>query len=161
MPRHMMQAVRTARRSWSWAALWCFAKGIADNVFVKQLSSVLRQYRLTLKGKPPTDADVKALKSLELFVGDAASGAAYSLMEAFCPELRQSTLLMRIAQLRSARVASAGTDERATARASPAFIFDCLRVYRLTGEYSKDDVYTVAKRTGQEETACAGAPSPQ
>ena len=100
--------------------LSAFAKAVADNASVPKIIAVLRQYGLTFKGKVLNDCNVRALKVLMPFVGDAACGAAYSLMEAFCPELRESTLLMRIAQFSLGRVASTVMEREASARASQA-----------------------------------------
>ena len=125
------------------------AKAIVENASGPKLTAALKPYGLTFKGKALTEANVKALKSLAPFVGDAACGMSYSLVESFCPELREATLLMRIAQLATARAASSAMERTASARASLVFVFDCLRMYRLTGDCP--DVYTVNKVTGQEK----------
>jgi hypothetical protein len=65
-------------------------------------------------------------------------------MEAFCPELREPTLLMRIGQLCQGRAATG-------ACASMVYIVDCLWVFRVTGDCSKEDGYTVSRVTGQEK----------
>ena len=114
-----------------------------------KLIVAMKPYGLTFKGKALTEANIKALKCLAPFVEDAACCMAYSIVESFCPELREATLLMRIAQLATARGASSGMEKAASACASLAFVFDCLRVYRLTGDCP--DVYTVSKVTGQEK----------
>ena len=85
---------------------------------------------LTCKGKAFTDAGVKALKALAPCVGNTACCTAFVLMEACCPEMRDSTLLMRIAQLCTRRY----PDNADAACESMVFVFDCLRVGRLTGE---------------------------
>jgi hypothetical protein len=73
-------------------------------------------------------------------------------MECVCPELRESTLLMLIAQLSSARGGStSGEKDDDAATGTLAFVFDCLRVYRLTGDCPKEDVYTVSNISGQEK----------
>ena len=123
-----------------------FLHGIDENLSLPKLFAEIRKYGLTFKGKALLEASVKGLKSLTPFVPDAQCGAAYALMEAFCPELREPTLLMRIAQLVSGKSA-----DFAAARASLVFIFDSLRVARLTGDSPKGEVYTVAKLTGQEK----------
>ena len=84
----------------------------------------LQTYGLTYKGKPITDAVVKALKALAPFVVNAACCTAFGLMEACCPELRDTTLLMRIAHLCSRR----HPDNTDAACESMVFVFDCLRV---------------------------------
>jgi hypothetical protein len=61
---------------------------------------------------------------------------------------------MRIAQLSTARVGSA-IDKQTSARDSLVLVFDCLRVWRLTGDCPKDDTYTVGKVTGQEKKGAA------
>ena len=107
------------------ARLCSVAKYIADNASVPKLAAAPKPYGLTFKGKPITEANIKALKSLAPFVGDAACNMAYSSVEYSCPELRDATLLMRIAQLSTARTASFAMEKTASARASLAFIFEC------------------------------------
>jgi hypothetical protein len=77
------------------------------------------------------------------------------MMEAICLELREATLLMRIAQLSSGRGAGDSAFGEARARESLAFVFDCLRVARLTGDCLKEDALTVGKVTGQEKNVPA------
>ena len=108
------------------------------SVPVPKLCVVIKGYGLTFKGKALTETNVKALKSIIPFVGNAACAHAYSLMEVFCPELREATLLMRIAQLSTGRAAGSSKEKQEdTACGSLAFVFDCLRVFRLTGNFPK------------------------
>ena len=95
---------------------------------------------------------MKALKSLEPFLSKKVCASAYSLAEPFCPELQNPTLLMRIAQLSSARGGPRGEEAATSAAsgASMALVFDTLRVWRLCGEYKPDHVYTLSLITGQE-----------
>ena len=133
-------------------SFWKFAeKAIKDNVSLPKLSVALRQYGMTFKGMALTDANVKAFKSLAAFVEDGACGVACSLVEAYCPEIWDPTLLMRVAQLSAARAGVGEVDREERARASLIFIFDCLRVLRLTGSCSNEEGYTVGKVTGQEK----------
>ena len=67
-------------------------------------------------------------------------------MEDCCPEVRDATLLMRIAQLCARRY----PDNPDAACESMVFVFDCLRVGRLTGERPLQNAYTVGDVTGQE-----------
>ena len=127
-------------------------RAVADNVSLPKMCAAIRAYGLTFKGKALTEGNVKAFKSLVPFVGNEACAQAYSLMECVCPELRESTLLMRVAQLSSAKASSNSSDKQdESACHSLAFVFDCLRVYRLTGNCPKEDVYTVSKISGQEK----------
>ena len=127
-------------------------KAVADNVSLPKLCAAIRGYGLTFKGKALTESNVKAFKSLVVFVTNAACAQAYSFMECICPELRESTLLMRIAQLSSARAGSTSGDKPDEfACTSLAFVFDCLRVFRLTGNCPKEDIYTVSNISGQEK----------
>ena len=130
------------------------AQAIADNISIPTLTKVIQKYGLTFRGKPISETGVKALKAVIPFVVDAGCNAAYSLTESFCPEIREATMLMRIAQLSAARLCST-VDKETSARASLRFVFDCLRVFRLTGDFPKDDVYTIAKITGQEKKSPA------
>jgi len=122
------------------------AKALADQVSTPKFREAIGQYRLTFKREPLTDNLIKALKGLSTFVVDKPCGTAYRLMEVFCPELREPTLLMRICQLCQGRPVSTG---------ACANIFDCLRVFRLTGGCIKEDAYTVSKVTGQEKNTPA------
>ena len=109
-------------------------KAVADNVSLPELCVAVRAYGLTFKGKARTEGNVKAFKSLVPSVANAACFDALSLLECICPELRESTLLMRIAQLSSSRGGSTTSDKPDDyACNSLAFVFDCLRVYRLIG----------------------------
>ena len=115
----------------------------ATNLSIPKAQAALKQAGLSFKGKGLTDQLVKAMKALAPFVGDADCCAAFSMLECICPEMREPTLLMRMAQLSSARVGSVATD-------SLAFAFDCLRIGRLVGEIKKEDSYTVATVVGQQ-----------
>ena len=96
-----------------------------------------------------TDQTIKAVQHLAPFVSDAQCCAAFSMMEAFCPELREPTLLLRIAQLCSARAERTEPLARA-AVTSLAFVLNDLRVGRLTGDIQRGSPYTVAIVTGQQ-----------
>ncbi len=111
-----------------------YQKAVAENISLPKLTKVLTTYGITFKGNALTEAHAKALKSLTPFVGNHACAVAYSLAEAFCPELREPTLLMRLAQLCKARAAPSQADKDAAACDSMAFVLDCLRVARLTGD---------------------------
>ena len=82
---------------------------------------------------------------------------ACSLAEAVCPELREPTLLLRLAQLSNGRAATSKADRDGAARESMVFILDCLRVARLTGEIPKGEGLTLNKITGQERKTPAMA----
>ena len=112
------------------ARLTKFKQALARKQSIPKTKEELKTFGLTFKGKPFTDAVVKALKALAPFVGNAACCTAFGLMEACCPEMRDPTLLMRIAQLCTRR----HPDNANAACESMVFVFDCLRVGRLTGE---------------------------
>ncbi|CAK0811629.1 unnamed protein product, partial [Prorocentrum cordatum] len=99
-----------------------YQKAVAENISLPKLTKVLTTYGITFKGNALTAAHAKALKSLTPFVGNHACAVAYSLAEAFCPELREPTLLMRLAQLCKARTAPSQADKDAAACDSMAFV---------------------------------------
>ena len=103
---------------------------MANNLSIPKLKEELKPYGLTFKGKQLTDPVVKALKALAPFVVKTACCTAFVLIEACCPEMREHTLLMRVAQLCTKR----HPDNTDAACESMVFVFDCLRVGRLTGE---------------------------
>ena len=103
--------------------------------------TALKQTGLSFKGKPLTEQMVKGLKALAPFVEDAASCAAFSMLECLCPEVREPTLLMRIAQLSTTRLAGVAAE-------SLVFSLNCLRIGRLAGDIK--DAYTVATVAGQQ-----------
>ena len=120
-----------------------FRTGLAQSASLPKLNGILKKYGVSFKGKAVTEASAKALKCLAPFVCDSQCRLAYSLVDMFCPELREATLLMRIAQLSAVRApcaaggsasASGGTDGSVSASGGVnalKFIFDCLRVARL------------------------------
>ena len=128
------------------AKLSKFKQGLARNLSIPKLKEEMRGLGLTFKGKAFTDTVVKALKALSNFVLNGPCCTAFGLMEACCPELRDATLLMRIAQLCARR----SPDNPGAACEAMVFIFDCLRVYRLTGDRPAGNTYTVGDVTGQE-----------
>ncbi|CAK0819347.1 unnamed protein product [Prorocentrum cordatum] len=132
-------------------------KAMADNLSLPKLFAALKSYGLAFKGKPLAESHAKCLKNLTPFVGDEACVVAYSLSEAFCPELREPTLLLRLAQLCNGRAASSKADKDATSRESMVFIMDCLRVARLTGDAPRGEGLTLSKVTGQEQKSPAMA----
>ena len=103
--------------------------------------TALKQTGLSFKGKPLTEQMVKGLKALAPFVEDAASCAAFSMLECLCPEVREPTLLMRIVQLSTTRLAGVAAE-------SLVFSLNCLRIGRLAGDIK--DAYTVATVAGQQ-----------
>jgi len=68
------------------------------------------------------------------------------LAEACCPELRDETILMRIAHLCLNR----HENKLSASRESMVFILDCLRVGRLTGQRPADAKYSVDHVTGAQ-----------
>ena len=128
------------------AKLTKFKQALDRNLSGPKIKEELKTLGLTFKSKAFIDAVVKALKALAPFVCNAACCTAFSLMEACCPELRDPTMLMRIAQLCTRR----SPDNASAACESMVFVFDCLRVNRLTGERPAQKIYTVSDVTGQE-----------
>ena len=120
--------------------LACELKG---NSSLAKIKAAIKQYGLTFKSKAVSDAQVKALKAMEPFLGDDKCNEAYNLSESICPEIMDPTLIMRIAQLSSARPASIPAEHF-------SFILGCLRVMRLTGNFQEGQ-YTVSNVTGQEK----------
>ena len=126
---------------------------------------VLKSYGLTHKGKAITDHTLRALKALTPFVCSDLCWSSMSLAEPFCPELRDPTLLMQLAVHSSARgagaaaAAASGADQAQQFSASVhaeksfAFVLDCMRAFRITGDFQKRDTYSVAKLTGAEKNA--------
>ena len=103
-----------------------------------------------------SEGHTKALKKLLSFVSDAGCKQAYLLAEVLCPELKEMTLLMRMAQLcikRSGGSSPSATGGQTQAHSSMAFLLDSFRVARLTGEFPKDEAITVSKVMGQEKKA--------
>ena len=108
-----------------------FRAGLAQSAPLPKLNGILKKYGVSFKGKAVTEASVKALKCLAPFVCDSQCRLAYSLVDMFCPELREATLLMRTAQLSAARAPGAAGGSASGGVDALVFIFDCLRVARL------------------------------
>ena len=72
-------------------------KCVGQGASLPTLTAGLRGYGLTMKAKPNNESDVKAVNSLAVVVGEATSVLAQSVVEALCGELRELTLLMRVA----------------------------------------------------------------
>ena len=87
------------------------AKALKDNSSLAKIRAAIKQYGLTFKGKAVSDAQAKALKALDPFLGVDKCNEAYNLTESVCPEVMDSTILMRIAQLSSARGAGSNPDQ--------------------------------------------------
>ena len=93
---------------WKLAERVCGSSGVKEafNESVSNAESVLKNYGLAFKGKALTTASVTALKSLQLFVLDGDCRSAFALAEVYSPELRDPTLLSRIANACASRRAS-------------------------------------------------------
>ena len=125
------------------------ARAFKDNVSITKIKDVIKKYGLTFKGNAVSDANVKALKALLPFLEDEKCNEAHDLVESICPEVGQETILMRIAQLSSARATTRPTD-------AMVFALECLLLWRITGTFKGK--YNVESVTGQEKkTTCAGA----
>ena len=102
------------------------------------------------KGKVLTEQSVKALRALAPYVADASCRAAFSMLECVSPEFREMTLLLRLAQLSSTRVASGQHPQANAAQMAFVFVLDCLRIGRLAGDVKQEEAYTVGTVSGQE-----------
>jgi len=134
---------------WKLAEKACRLSGVQE-AFSKQesvskLESVLKTYGLVFKGKPLTNANVFSLKGLHHFVLDGACRSAFALAEAYSPELREPTLLARIATSCSSRAVS-----DAKAKEYFVYVMNCLRVARLTGDLPKEEKLTVGRVVGRD-----------
>ena len=118
-----------------------------DSASIAKALLALKQQGLTFKGKELTEHLVKAMRAIAPYVGDARCSAAFAMLECVSPEFREPTLLMRLAQLTTARVSNAVPQPDA-AKKTLVFVLDCLRVRRVTGDIKKDDPYTVSNVTG-------------
>ena len=131
-----------------------------DNVSAPKLCSKLKSLGITFKGKGMSDGLAKALRSLLPFVADLGCKHSYLLTEVMCPEVKEMTLLMRLAVLCSKR----GSGEAAPASGGPSrahacmtFLLDSFRVARLTGEFPQGEGMTVTNIVGQEKKAAGWA----
>ena len=78
-------------------------ESFAKNEDNPQMAARIKNYGLTYKGKAFSDANVVALRGMQPFVRDSACASAFSQAEAYFPELRDPTLLMRIGYACSTR----------------------------------------------------------
>ena len=132
---------------WKLAERVCGSSGVKEafNESVSNAESVLKNYGLAFKGKALTTASVTALKSLQLFVLDGDCRSAFALAEVYSPELRDPTLLSRIATACAHRGAS---DDKA--KEYFAYVMDSLRAARLTGDIDKDEKLSVSRVVGRK-----------
>ena len=128
-----------------------------DNLSGAKLVTKLKHIGISFKTKQLSETQAKALKNLIPFVADPVCKQAYLLAEVLCPELKEMTLLMRIAQMCSKRAASADSGGQAQASSCMAFIFDNFRVARLTGEFAKGEAITINKVVGVEKKSAGWA----
>ena len=130
---------------WAWARkarrMEKIGKALSDNAPVSQMKALMKTLGLTYKNKAVTDAHVKALKALGPYLGDEHCNQAYDRTESMCPEIMEPTILMRIAQLSSARPHP---------KDALIFIFACMRIGRITGSVPAGG-YTLDAVTGQEK----------
>ena len=87
---------------------------------------------------------MQGLKALEPYTQDPVVRAAYQLMIPIVPELKDSTAMMRMAQL--------CTERRAASGVAMAFLCDTLRALRVVGQLHRSSRLTVHKLTGQNNT---------
>ncbi|CAK0799630.1 unnamed protein product, partial [Prorocentrum cordatum] len=119
----------------------CFAKQEP----VSKLEAALKAYGLQFKGKACTAATAAALKGLRPFVLDGACSSALALAEAYFPELREPTLLMRIGF-----ACPTGAVSDAKARELFVFTMNSCRVARLTGDVPKGEKLSVSQVIGRD-----------
>ena len=122
---------------------------IKDNISAPKLLAKLKAMGITFKGKSVTEATARAMKSVLPFVADIGCKNAYLLSEVMCPEIKDQTMLMRLAGLCSKRGSAAS--------GALVFLFDGLRVGRLTGEFPKGEGITVSSILGQEKKSAGWA----
>ncbi len=141
---------------WRFAEKACRLTGVATS-FAKQESAVklevvIKNYGLTFRSKAIGHAGATALKAVQPFVMDDACCSAFALAEAYCPELRDPTLLMRICY------ACSGRNAVCDAKAGEYFVFimNCLRVARLTGDIPKDEKISVRRTIGRKAKKTPG-----
>ena len=127
--------------------LTSFADGRGEAMSHTKFLAELKRLGVTFKGKDMTEAGAKAIKNLLPFVADKGCQTSYSLCDSVCEEMREQTLLLRVAQLCTKRAANSvkenssasgiggGGDVRA--RALFSFVLDSLRCFRLTGDLPK------------------------
>ena len=126
---------------------------ISEDLSATKMAQHLKSLGLTFKGKVPSVALATALKGVAMYVLDDGCRAAFAMTEPICPELRDFTLLSRIAAACTARGADAKKSKDFF-----KFVMESMRAYRLTGDQSKTDKFTVAsvingsdnKKTGQK-----------
>ncbi|CAK0791991.1 unnamed protein product [Prorocentrum cordatum] len=111
---------------------------------VARLEAALKAYGPQFKGNPCTAATAAALKGLHAFVLDSACASAFSLAEAYIPELLEPTLLMKIGFACSTRAVS--NDE---ARELFVFTLNTCRVARLAGDAPKGEKLAVGRACGR------------
>ena len=152
------EALFAASASSGATSFWAFARKVSqltdialafkNNVSNAKTKDVIKKYGLTFKGNAISDANVKALKALLPFLEDEKCNEAHDMVESICPEIGQETILMRIAQLASARAT--------TTRPTDAVVYalECMLVWKITGTFKGK--YNVELVTGQENN-CAGA----
>ena len=93
-------AATGAENFWRFAERACRLTNVAscfDNQEGRsKLEAALKAYGLQYKGKPRTRATARALQGVRTFVLDGACASAFARAEAFIPDLREPTLLMKI-----------------------------------------------------------------
>ena len=132
---------------WKLAERVCGLSGVkkALNESVSKAVGVLRRHGIAFKGNPLTTTNVNALRSLQHFVVDGACRSAFALAEVYSPELRDPTLLSRIATACAHRGVS---DDKA--KEYFAYVLDSLRAARLTGDIDKDEKLSLSKVVGRD-----------
>ncbi|CAK0804948.1 unnamed protein product, partial [Prorocentrum cordatum] len=135
---------------WQFAGKACRVTSVraslAKSEAVAKLEAALKAYGLQFKGKPRAAATAAALKGLRTFVLDSACASAFSLAEAYIPELREPALLMGIGFACSKRAVS--DDDKA--KELFVFILDTFRVARLAGDVPNGEKLAVSRACGRD-----------
>ena len=150
-------------------SFWIFAErvgrlqevqvAIRGNITGPKFCTKLKSLGITFKGKPMSEGHAKALKLVLPFVSDIGCKQSYLVTEVACPEVKEMTLLMRMAILCNKRgnVGASPASGGPSAAQCMTFLFDSFRAARLTGEFQKGEGMTVANIIGQEKKAAAWA----
>ena len=145
-------AAAGAESFWLFAEKVCslsaFTQSVAANASVRSLHEEIKKYHITFRGKALGESIVKSVKALHPFLSDAGCRHAYALAEGVVNELRDQTMLLRIAQLCGGR--SAEPLARAPQEAM-IFIIESLKAGRLSGDYRREDCLTLSQVVGTDK----------
>ena len=145
-------AASGAESFWLFAEKVCglsaFEKSVATNASVRSLHGDLKKYNITFRGKALGESVAKSIKTLHSYLSDNDCRHAYATAEVVVPELRDQTMLLRIAQL------CAGRSAEPLARApqlAMVFIIESLKAGRHSGDFHREDTLTLTQVAGADE----------